>query len=260
MSIVQKARLKFLQMEKEKSDIEYARKHRGKKRKNPTIWASDIGSQCKRKVMLRVTGVDGEDNFSDKALDYMRAGVITEDDTGLALATVYGDRLYNDPNDETDGQLKLKYEMLSGKPDFTIDHETDNVILIEHKVTSERHWNTDAKSDLPKHNHLGQAMCYMYMYERKYGITPIVKLYYKSFGNFAEYTLNHNEDGTLTMLSDINGVHDVEQYSHNFYDEIREYISLYKSGTIPDKLDKKYKGCEFAGRPSCKFYKYCWGD
>lgn len=259
-SFVQEARTKFLRLEKERNDIEYAKKHRDSKWKKSNIWASEIGSPCKRKVMLRITGVSGTDRFTDKGLEYMRSGVVMEDDTATALAEIYGDRLYNDPEDESDGQLKLKYEMLSGKPDFTIDHETESAILIEHKVTSERHWNTDSKSDLPRHNHLGQAVCYMFMYERKYGITPKVLLYYRSFGNFAEYEITRNEDGTLTLLSNINGVIDVESYSHDFYAEIRELMSLYESGEIPEKLDKKYKGCEFAGRPSCKFYNHCWGD
>jgi hypothetical protein len=244
MSIVYDAYIDYLEDTLVSENEAYAAKHRSDTMGH--LWSSDVG-KCHRQAILRVRGVPGVFSPGSRGLDYMHTGVITEADVGNGLRHVYGDRFTE--------QVVLKYEMWSGKADFGIDIGTSEPILIEHKTTSERHFQ-GGRSDLPRHEHVGQAMSYLWLYEHLYGVTPTVLLFYKAWGSYAEYTIA--KDGTVQ--SDIAGVQDVFRIEHDFYAEIELFMKEYNSKGLPDKLDKKYKGCEFMGRPSCKFYKTCWGE
>lgn len=237
--------LRDLSAEKDK---EYRKTHRTNVRGN--LWSSDLG-KCHRAAILRTNVGSGSFDASDQALRYMNTGVITEDATLAALKHVYGSRL-------TD-QVVLKYKMWSGKADFGIDIGTDKPILIEHKTTSEKNFDSDSKTSLPKKEHVGQAMSYMWMYEQLYKVTPKVLLFYKAWGNTAEIELVR-EGKTIKLLSDINGVLSQSVLEYDVYREIKKLSTVYTSGEIPDRLDKKYKGCTFMGKPSCQFYDYCWGE
>ena len=250
MSIVHDTYIKYLRHKKEQADLSYSRS-KGNNWTKGNLWSSDLG-KCHRAAILRVTGTPRQERYTTRSLDYMNTGVVTEDETLQALQHVYEDRL-------TD-QVTLKYNMWSGKADFGIDVGTDDVVLIEHKTTSEKHWDSDSKSSLPRHGHIGQAVSYMYLYELEYGITPKVLLFYKSWGNYAEFELVRNDDGTLNIISDVNGVLNVEKYEHDFYQEIRDLTDWYNSTELPPRQEKKWKHCTFMGKPSCPYYSYCWGE
>lgn len=249
MSIVHDACNIYLRNKKDSQDLEYAARKRGPWKKG-NLWSSDTGN-CHRKAILRVTGTSGSDFFNDKSLGYMNTGVITEDETALALKYVYGDRL------ET--QVELKYNMWSGKVDFGIDVGRENPILIEHKTTSEKAFDTDSKTELPKHPHIGQTISYYWMYERIYGVKPKMLIFYKAWGNFAEFELIPDGDN-IQILSNVNGVLDAVVYKYNVEAEINELMQWYDSTELPPRLDKQYKGCTFLGKPSCQFYNTCWGE
>lgn len=252
MSIVNDARTKFLRSEKERRDKEYAKKKRKKKGwTKGSIWATNVGG-CHRKALLRVTGKPGQETFTARSLDYIDMGIEMEDRNADALLFEYGDRL--------EQQLELRYEMLSGKPDFVIENEDGTVVVVEHKMTSEKHWDSDSKSDLPRHGHIGQAITYMFMYEMLHGVVPEVRIHYKAWGNYAEFELQRQEDGSLIINSDINGILDVFTYKHDFYAEIRELMNWYDATELPPKQEKKWKHCQFAGQKSCGYYDYCWGE
>jgi hypothetical protein len=241
---------KYLQEKRLVADREYAKKKVKTNWTKGTLWPTDLGS-CKRKTILRVTGNTGDPNFGTRALDYMNTGVIYEEETANALRHVYKERLTE--------QLELKYQMWSGKVDFAIDADTDNPILIEHKVTSEKNWGTDANTELPKHIHIGQVLTYRWLYTQLYGIVPRVFLYYKTFGNYLECELIPEEEDVILKIES-NGVLDVRRYGYNVESEIKELMLAYNSSELPPRLDKKYKGCEYRGKPDCQFYKLCWGE
>lgn len=249
MSIVYTAYDLYLRDKRKNQNAEYNRKHA--KPTAPSLWPTDLG-KCHRAAILRVTGTRGDDTFSTRSLDYMNAGTIYEDETANVLRHMYGNRLQD--------QVELKYLMWSGKADFGIDIGTETPILIEHKVTSEKNWDSDSNTELPKHEHIGQILTYRWLYERLYGVTPRTILFYKAWGNFAEFELLVQEN-SIQIVSMVNGIGTVKKYEYDVEKEIEDLMLAYNNtNELPDRLDKKYKGCTFAGKPSCQFYNKCWGD
>jgi hypothetical protein len=181
----------------------------------------------------------------------MNTGLVTEDETLEAMKHVYGARL-------TD-QVVLKWAMWSGKADFGIDIGGASPVIIEHKTTSEKHIDADSNTELPRHEHLGQAVSYMFLYEKMYDITPEVRLFYKMWGNFAEFCLTR-EGSHILIEGYVNGVVSARQCEYDVYEEMETLMDWYARDELPPKLEKKYKGCTFMGKPSCQFYNTCWGD
>lgn len=250
MSIVYDAYKIYLRDKKDGHDVSYAASKAKQRWSKGNLWPTDVGKACHRAAILRATGIGREDYFETSGLDYMNTGIITEDETFAALKHIYGDNLKN--------QVELKYKMWSGKADFCIDIGGENPIIIEHKTTSEKNFDSDQKTSLPKKEHIGQVVVYQWMYERLYGIKPRILLFYKAWGNFAEFELIPEKE-VISIVSNVNGVLDVVLYNYNVEAEINELMGWYDSQELPPKLDKKYKGCEFMGKPSCSFYKNCWG-
>lgn len=248
--IVYRAYEQYLKHDNEQRSLEYLNTRDTSVSKRPNLWSSNIG-KCPRQAILRTQGIQGEtENFDTKSLDYMKAGVISEDLSILAMEHTYGNRVQS--------QFVLKYKMLSGKPDFVIDHLTPDVTVIEHKHTSSKFFDNDNKSTIPRHEHIGQAMSYCYMYEHLYDLTPTIILFYKSWGNFAEFVLTR-QDKEILIESNINGVHDVFTRKYDVYQDIESLMTWYETDGTPPRLEKKWKGCEFMGKKSCKFYDHCWG-
>lgn len=221
---------------------------------NPTVkgslWPTDVG-KCHRAAIQRVQGKSQLYTLSSKAMDYIHWGLTTENETSLALKHVYGARLTE--------QVILKYEMWSGKVDFGIDIGSPKPILIENKSTSEKNFDYEGNTTLPKKEHIGQAVTYMWLYEHLYNITPTVILYYKAWGNYAEFELC-KVDNKVEVDSNINGIKDYYAVDYDVYGEIEQLMMWYNSPELPPRLEKKYQGCEFMGKPSCPFYRHCWGD
>lgn len=239
---------KYLTDKREAADKEY-RSGKVERTGKGALWPTDLG-KCHRAAILRVNGDGGNTEFTTRSLDYMNAGTAYEDVTADVLRFVYGDRLTE--------QVILKYKMWSGKADFGIDIGGKNPVLIEHKMTSERNWDADG-AELPKHEHIGQALTYRWLYKQIYGITPIIVLFYKAWGNFAEFELSFDK-GKVKIISVVNGIHDVKTYKYDVEAEIETLMETYNSGILPERLDKKYKGCTFMGKPSCRYYQDCWGE
>lgn len=251
-NIVQSAYSEYLRHKQSAADIEYARSKRPYNNNNTkgNLWPTDVG-KCHRAAIYRVTGEYGRSTFSTKGLEYMNSGVIYEEETGNALRHIYGGRLTE--------QLVLKYRMWSGKVDFAIDVGTDKPIIIEHKLTSEKHWGSDSNTELPKIEHIGQLLTYKWLYEHLYGVVPTLILYYKAWGNFAEFEIQ--QKGSWVFIDgNINNVANVIKIKYDVESEIEQLMAAYDSPTLPPKLDKKYKGCTFMGKPSCVFYNSCWED
>lgn len=252
-SIIENAYAKYLRYNQEIRDLEYKTRksyEHNELEGRGSLWPSDVG-KCHRAAIQRSRNAPGHSTFNTRGLDYMNTGSYTETETLKALKHVYAGRVTE--------QVVLKYQMWSGKVDFGIDIGTESPILIEHKTTSEKQFDSDANTELPKHEHVGQSVTYMWLYEKIYGITPMVLIFYKTWGNFAEFHLER-VDRTIQLTSNINDIINVKNYDYDVYGEIEKLMEAYDQPVLPDRLDKKYKGCEFMGKPSCQFYNNCWGD
>jgi hypothetical protein len=126
-------------------------------------------------------------------------------------------------------------------------------------MTGAKHLDNDGNTELPRHEHIGQAVLYCWLYEQLYKITPTVVLFYKTWGNFAEFTLSV-EAQKVKIESDINGIYNVFYREYDVYNEIETMMKWYNGDELPPRLEKKYDGCTFMGKPSCNYYSYCWGD
>jgi len=127
-------------------------------------------------------------------------------------------------------------------------------------MTSEKNWGTDANTELPKREHVGQALTYRWLYQQIYGVIPKIILYYKAWGNYAEFELNVKPEH-VEIISNVNGVISVAKYNYDVEKEIKELMNAYDNpNELPPKLEKKYLGCTFMNKPSCPYYRNCWGD
>jgi hypothetical protein len=243
---------KYLESKRDEQNRQYAETKRGIVVDRGSLWPTDVGQACHRKAIIRASGGRGADTFTTAGLDYMNAGSVYEAETANILRHVYGDALTE--------QIILKYKMWSGKADFGLHIGTDHPIIIEHKVTSEKNWDTDAYTPLPKHEHIGQAMTYHWLYEMLYGVQPQIILFYKAWGNFAEFDLSLQDGGKILVQSSVNGVIGVEIREYDVRKEIADLMREYDANGLPPRLEKKQHGCTFMGKPSCQYYKLCWGE
>jgi hypothetical protein len=250
--LVRPAIFEWLQKENERRDKEYAASHGKwddkKKPYKPKLWASDVGN-CARRSALRIQGFKSTVPFEPQSLDYMRIGVILEDETGAALRSKFGDAVIE--------QMRLSDDNWSGKPDFVLHHGTDNPIIIEHKVTGEKAWYQDGV--LPRQPHIGQLVLYWKLYQEKYDIVPKILLFYRAWGHYAEFEILP-EPGGVSVVGYVDGVADYRQLKYDPLGEIELLEGYYKSGELPDRLKRKAHGCTFMGKPSCPMYHHCYPE
>lgn len=244
-TIVKSAMRQHRRNEEKRNNEERAARPAGKQR----LWASDVG-KCSRKAMMRLQGYESTIPFEDTSLDYMRVGVILEDDTTESLEGVYED---------VESQLVLKTDCWSGRPDFAIGHGTDSPILIEHKVTGEKSWWNNY---IPRKEHIGQVVLYGYTYEQLFGIKPKTLLFYRGWGHYAEYEITITDDKKILATGVMDDVPDIRQIDFDVMDSIHDlenwYESIKNDDTLPPKLRYKSHGCTFFGKPSCSMYHHCF--
>lgn len=249
-SKVIKAKREYLRHKNEEGKKEY-QKHKSR----PSLWPSDLFS-CHRKSAYHVLGEPQSLPFSDDSLAYMRGGVVFEDDTGLALDWYY---------DKSIQSVVLKNDIWSGKADFVLNHLQPNVTIIEHKATGTNKMKDDKQ--LPKKEHLAQLGLYGKLYKELYNLNAELILYYIAWGCEAEYDIKV-ESGYI-QVTGIQKYYDKETFVskrmridlQKEIDELeRMYRNVLEGKPLPPRLDKKYKGCEFKGIPSCQYYHSCWGN
>lgn len=214
--------------------------------KSKHLWASDVG-KCPRKAIIRLSDLAEASPVETRMLQYMQIGLVLEDDTRLALEHEFGDRL--------DCQLSLRNDVWSGKPDFVIGHGTNDVTIIEHKVTGENAWSNKA---LPRTEHVGQLLLYKYLYKKIYNVDPKCYLYYRAWGHYAEFEITRDSEGLLAS-GEVDGVADIFRLKDTAMQSIQELEDYFYSDELPPVLKRKNDGCTFMGKPSCPYYDYCWG-
>lgn len=243
-SIVEDARREWLvnqDQEKRRNRVE---------RPEPKLYPSELNG-CHRKTALRLLGYKPTIDFEAKSLEYMRGGVISEDDTALSLETNIEGCQQN---------FQLLTEHWSGYADFIINHGLDgDVTIIEHKQTGERHWQEET---LPKRDHVGQLVLYYYLYQQLYNKEPKIRLYYKGWGHYAEFQL-FIRDKHVVCIGMVDDIPTAVKIKYNVLKEktqlelLRERI-LAGDETLPPKLKYKNMGCSYNGRPNCPFYHHCY--
>ena len=242
------ARADYLRWKNEQSKKAYQ-----ERKSRPSLWPSDLFS-CHRKAAYHILEEQHSIPFSDKSLAYMNGGNVIEDDTADALDWYY---------ENCTQSFVLKNDIWSGKADFVLNHLTKKVTIIEHKATGENKFKEDKQ--LPKRQHVGQIGLYGRLYQELYSIKPELRLYYYGWGCEAEFDIDVKSKFVKVTgtISNYMGKRFVSKTMRiNLDSEISTLESMYRTvldgGELPKRLDKKYKGCEFMGKPSCVYYKSCW--
>lgn len=159
-----------------------------RKERPSELYVSELGYHP-QKFLNRVLHGKTEP-FDAPTLDIMQQGSVLEADTVAALQLAHA-------NVRT--QFPLYNATWSGYADIVIGHGTEDVTIIEHKCTGQKWF--DYKKSLPRSTHICQLWMYGWLYEQMYGIRPNLKLYYRSWGSFAEFALPAEplDDGAIAV-------------------------------------------------------------
>ncbi|HUT18670.1 MAG TPA: hypothetical protein VM366_05875, partial [Anaerolineae bacterium] len=144
------------------------------------------------------------------------------------------------------------------------DQVLDPWIIVEHKAKGDRWWNYN--DSLPEEQHICQAWLYGYLWHQRWPAQeyPIVILYYRSWGHWAEYQITADDNGVrLRGAMDDKPVQDLVWLDPN--DKRMQLEGYVIDCRVPDLGEiglssaSDGQGCTFQGRPSCRFYEECWG-
>lgn len=214
---------------------------------------SEAGS-CSRMVAYRKRGVVGKP-FPLKVVESMSNGDAFEESTFNILSGFYGDRLQT--------QVELKTDKWSGRLDFVIDHQTPDVIIVEHKAVGDKWW--DYKGSLPKTSHVVQVALYKGLYAQVYGFVPKLILYYRSWGNWAEFDVEPLETEILIsgrISGDKDGIKTRETRIpiniESLIGHLEWIVDKDKMPPLPKPEQMNDIGCTFQGKPSCSFFEHCY--
>lgn len=167
---------------------------RPQRRLDGMLWVSDLGMHP-AKAMRRVLHEEMSE-FDANTLVKMQSGNAMEADTEQALRFAY-------PGVIT--QFPLFNEVWSGYADFVLGHGTDEVTIIEHKAQGDKWF--DYKQSLPRSTHVCQTWLYGQLYEEMYGVRPELVIFYRAWGNWAEFRLTTSEKNKVVV---VNGLVDGE--------------------------------------------------
>lgn len=262
------------------------------------LYATDVG-KCQRKALLRVIGVKPtnteEQTMGDK-LPWIRVtaaygNIVEEALTGKALTAILQER-HGVPVD-WNPSLKAMTPQWSCRPDFVIGHGTDDVTLVEHKVTGGDHkpsrWKID-KRYYPYPEHVAQLALCGYVYERgtrdsaPYRVSlsekrqndktptigdkitttgwPRLLLFYRTYKNHAQFRVHVSHERTW-VTGHINGESVEYDVDVNPLYMIREMERLWEAKEVPAPFEQGSEGwstqCNYFGRMNCKYYDHCHG-
>jgi hypothetical protein len=219
------------------------------RRGKPKLYPSDAGS-CNRKIMLRVMGAKSTE-FPQAALEAMQNGIHYEDDSLNLLKRVYGEN-------GVVTQLALQTDYWSGKADFVLNHQTADAIIVEHKATGGKWFDYNKK--FPEEKHVIQLALYEDIYEKDHGFKPKLILYYRAWGNWAEFVIKPEADKIL-VNGWVNGEERNRELDISITKLRRKLEALWKNDRLPKRVarsEMETVGCTFKGSPSCPFYSHCW--
>lgn len=204
------------------------------KRKLTTdLWVSDLGNHP-AKAMARILNGEQEE-FTVEVKEKMQFGNVLEADTAAMLAHNLSSPMI--------AQFPLYNNIWSGYADLVIDHLSDRVTILEHKVTGDKWW--DYKGSLPRAAHVCQLWLYGRLYEENYGIRPRLILYYRAFGHYAELELS--EERHRIVAEGIIDGEPVHRYRLVAPDLLREELEQYHlAREMPAATEAELKSWDYA--------------
>jgi len=200
-------------------------------RKADKLWVSEIGA-CGRAVALRLRNEERAQPDVDNLL-VMRGGIAWENQTFAELQQEYGK--------DVRAQTRLSDENWSGKPDFDLFHASEKAtpIIIEHKAQDPR-----SSFGKPKEKHLLQLALYGWLYEKQFGVEPRLKLFYRAWGEWAEYDIGVFQD-VIQVSGSCHGKQLLKQVQVSF-DDNRAYKEMLRAtGVMPPYEEKRE--CRWCG-------------
>ena len=211
------------------------------------LWVSNV-TKCPRQVMMRCLAYAPTDTFGAKTLGYFRLGNVYEEDTAQLLRAAFG-------TTRIQTQIKVQSPFWSGKMDVVIDHRGAVPIVVEHKATGDRWWNYEG--NLPKLDHLAQLCLYGALYEEQFGQAPVLILYYRSWGHWAEFQAEV-WPGFVTVEGWIDGEVVKRDIGLDVAEERRTLEAWHERQELPGRPPDHVDGCLFQGEPGCLYYGNCW--
>ena len=207
-----------------------------------------------RRELLRINDAPSTP-FPFRVKEAMNDGNVYEASTLALLQDFYGE-------ENVLSQLALRNDYWSGKTDMVIYHKTPQVIIVEHKATGDKWF--DYKGNLPKYAHVFQLAKYKSMYFAEFGFVPDLRLYYRSWGQWAEFQLDVQPeqivyDGVVFNGKTVNPRTNSININLDAYTRRLEWF--YDKNRIPHRVapeDMESAGCTFKGEPSCGFFSHCW--
>lgn len=161
------------------------------RRTDQTLYVSDLGKHPYNAVLRMMTGQMGD--FDLPTLAKMDAGSALEDSTAKLLIQNLARPIAF--------QFPLFDEHWSGYADFVIGHGSNEVIIADHKGTAGRWW--DYKETLPRVSDCCQVWMYGQLYTWQWGVEPELRLYYRGWGTWGEFVIEHDfgSDGYLYLIA-----------------------------------------------------------
>ena len=204
------------------------RPHKGGK-----LWVSEISS-CPRAVAFRLRGEKSEPPELESLL-IMRGGIAWENQTVAELQEAYGDAVTT--------QFRLTDENWSGYADAVLHHESKEAapIIIEHKAQGPK-----SSFGKPQVYHLLQVALYGWLYEKQFGVAPRLKLFYRKWGEWAEYDV-----GVFPAVMQVSGACMGKQRFDQVdvsLDERRVYMEMLRTTDIMPEYEERYtcRWCSYA--------------
>jgi len=234
------------------------------------LWASEIG-RCPRSIMLRILGFERTRDFPEIVKKAMQFGLDKEAETLEVLRENFGDRIVS--------QKAMGNDLWSGHPDFIVDCDTDDAIIVEHKGVFGR-WRG---LDLLSVEHVAQLCLYGQLHEETNNgkRRPSLILFYRGRSASLLFEVYPLARGGI----DVFGIEALgESLTGILIDRINAFVpgdatiirknldfdmwrlradleSYYRVGELPPRLPvPEHRRCVWHGEPSCLMYDHCWPE
>ena len=195
------------------------------KRNDGMLWVSDLGGHPVK--ALRRILENHREEFDIATHDKMSAGTALEADTIQRFISVNGNCIT---------QFPLYDSMWSGYADLVYQHGTQTPYIIEHKAMSSYVFKS-APEKLVKSTHVCQLWMYGRLYEQIYGVHPVLSLYCRGWGEFAEVTVEQNDDLTIHLFGQVNEKQIDFNTSYRPLFLLMEMEELFLTGRVPSARD-----------------------
>jgi hypothetical protein len=246
----------YLIAAKEQDDEEWNKRHEGRE---PRLFISSLG-HCPRAAFHDAVSYLPDHPFyaaethpfSTFVLDRMREGTEDEAKTEKALRYVFGDQLKT--------QVEVGDHIWAGRIDFFVEPD----MVIEHKATAA--YNFKRKDGLPYDFHCLQVLAYQLFLQEQLKRSVYPRLYYRSFGNWAEFHV-FNAGTHILWEGHVNGRERQGAFDIDLIQEFGSFEHYWERDELPPKYDhplEKRFGCARSTKqgvyPDCRYFGHCWPE